>query len=185
MPVKARMHLKIWLTRADGDAVDKEGQELVGQGRIELLRRMADDGCDTCVMEVSSLGLKAGRVAGLAFAVGIFTNFSPDHIGPGEHADLAEYLHWKAALFPHCAAGVFNNDDAWVGKIRQGAPCRAVTYGIDSPADLRADAVDRNAPRRDHLLCLAARSDAALRKHLLQSCIFSHSSKPFSVSLNL
>ena len=52
-------------------------------------------------------------------------------------------------------------------------------------ADLRADAVDRNAPRRDHLLCLAARSDAALRKHLLQSCIFSHSSKPFSVSLNL
>lgn len=105
-----------------------------------LLRRMADDGCDTCIMEVSSLGLKAGRVAGLAFAVGIFTNFSPDHIGPGEHADLAEYLHWKAALFQHCAAGVFNNDDAWVGKIRQGAPCRAVTYGIDRPADLRADA---------------------------------------------
>ena len=70
----------------------------------------------------------------------MFTNLSPDHIGPGEHADLAEYLHWKAALFPHCAAGVFNNDDAWVGKIRQGAPCRAVTYGIDRPADLRADA---------------------------------------------
>ena len=44
MPVKARMHLKIWLTRADGDAVDKEGQELVGQGRIELLRRMAELG---------------------------------------------------------------------------------------------------------------------------------------------
>ena len=105
-----------------------------------LLRRMADDGCDTCIMEVSSLGMKADRVAGLAFAVGIFTNFSPDHIGPGEHADLAEYLHWKAALFQHCAAGVFNNDDAWVGKIRQGVPCRAVTYGIDHPADLRADA---------------------------------------------
>ena len=81
---------------------------------------MADDSCDTCIMEVSSLGLKAGRVAGLAFAVGIFTNFSPDHIGPGEHADLAEYLHWKAALFPHCAAGVFNNDDAWVGENSAG-----------------------------------------------------------------
>ncbi len=41
MPVKARMHLKIWLTRADGHADDdKEGQEMVGQGLIELLRRM-------------------------------------------------------------------------------------------------------------------------------------------------
>lgn len=44
MPVKARMHLKIWLTRADGDAADKECPEMVGQGRIELLRRMAELG---------------------------------------------------------------------------------------------------------------------------------------------
>lgn len=44
MPVKARMHLKIWLTRADGDADGREGPEMVGQGRIELLRRTAELG---------------------------------------------------------------------------------------------------------------------------------------------
>ena len=105
-----------------------------------LLRRMADDGCDTCVMEVSSLGLKFDRTAEIEFAVGVFTNLSPDHIGPDEHADFAEYLFWKRALFRRCRVGVFNNDDPHVGKIRQGVSCRAVTYGIDHPADVRADA---------------------------------------------
>ena len=104
-----------------------------------LLRRMADDGCDACVMEVSSLGMKFDRAAGIEFDVGVFTNLSPDHIGPGEHADFAEYLHWKAALFQQCRAGVFNIDDPWVGKIMDGVPCRAVTYGTTPGADVRAD----------------------------------------------
>uniref|UniRef100_UPI00402995C5 Mur ligase family protein n=1 Tax=Gemmiger formicilis TaxID=745368 RepID=UPI00402995C5 len=105
-----------------------------------LLRRMADDGCDTCVMEVSSLGLKFDRAAEIEFAVGVFTNLSPDHIGPDEHADFAEYLFWKRALFRRCRVGIFNNDDPHVGKIMQGLSCRAVTYGIGCPADVRADA---------------------------------------------
>lgn len=106
----------------------------------QLLRRMVDDGCDACVMEVSSLGMRADRVAGIEFDIGVFTNLSPDHIGPGEHADFAEYLAWKRALFAQCRAGVFNMDDPWVGKIRQGVPCRAVTYGLQQPADVRAGA---------------------------------------------
>ena len=44
MPVNARMHLKIWLTRADGKNSGTAGQELLGQGRVELLRRMAELG---------------------------------------------------------------------------------------------------------------------------------------------
>ena len=39
-----------------------------------ILRNMADDGCDACVMEVSSLGLKMDRVGGIEFDVGVFTN---------------------------------------------------------------------------------------------------------------
>ena len=86
-----------------------------------LLRRMADDGCDTCVMEVSSLGLKFDRAAEIEFAVGVFTNLSPDHIGPDEHADFAEYLFWKRALFRRCRVGVFNNDDPHVGENYAGS----------------------------------------------------------------
>lgn len=36
-------------------------------------------------MEVSSQGLKHYRVEGITFAIGIYTNLSMDHIGPGEH----------------------------------------------------------------------------------------------------
>ena len=106
----------------------------------KTFREFLDAGCDTALMEVSSQGLMMDRVAGIHYDIGVFTNLSPDHIGPDEHADFAEYLFWKRALFRRCRVGVFNNDDPHVGKIMQGLPCRAVTYGIGCPADVRADA---------------------------------------------
>ena len=44
-------------------------------------RKMADAGCDCCVMEVSSQGLMMHRTAGFLFEIGIFTNIEPDQIG--------------------------------------------------------------------------------------------------------
>ena len=46
----------------------------------ELLRRMADAGCTHVVMEVSSHALYLDRVAGIHFAVGVFTNLTQDHL---------------------------------------------------------------------------------------------------------
>ena len=69
------------------------------------LRRMADAGCDYCVMEASSIGLKDLRVYGFPFTVGVFTNFSEDHIGGVEHKDMQEYLESKAKLFSLCGGG--------------------------------------------------------------------------------
>ena len=100
-----------------------------------ILRDMADDGCDACVMEVSSLGLKMDRVGGIAFDVGVFTNLSPDHIGPGEHASYAEYRAWKSVLFRRCKVGVVNADDRETPAILEGHSCRVVRYGIAAPAD--------------------------------------------------
>ena len=105
-----------------------------------LLRRMADDGCDACVMEVSSLGLKMDRVRGIHYDLGIFTNLSPDHIGPGEHASFAEYRAWKSVLFRRCTVGVVNADDSQTPELLRLHTCRVVTYGIDQPADWRAAA---------------------------------------------
>ncbi len=98
----------------------------------KLLRRLREAGCDTCVMEVSSQGLKMDRVAGLWYTVAVFTNLSPDHIGPGEHASFAEYRYWKAQLFRQCGVGVVNADDANAPALLAGAACEAVRYGIDA-----------------------------------------------------
>lgn len=111
-----------------------------------ILRDMADDGCDACVMEVSSLGLKMDRVGGIEFDVGVFTNLSPDHIGPGEHASYAEYRAWKSVLFRRCKVGVVNADDRETPAILEGHSCRVVRYGITAPADWLA--LPRFTPRR-------------------------------------
>src|SRR5699024_12679032 len=61
----------------------------------KIFRTFVDAGCDTVVMEVSSQGLMMDRVGGIHYDVGVFTNLSPDHIGPGEHASFEEYRRWK------------------------------------------------------------------------------------------
>ena len=61
-----------------------------------LMSEMVKAGCDYMVMEVSSQGLMMNRVDGFDFDYGVFTNLSPDHIGPNEHKDLDEYLYYKS-----------------------------------------------------------------------------------------
>ena len=45
-----------------------------------LFRKMVDAGCEYCVMEVSSQALAQGRVNGIHFLVGAFTNLTQDHL---------------------------------------------------------------------------------------------------------
>ena len=104
------------------------------------LRQMADAGCSHVVMEASSQAMKLRRLHGLTFAAGVFLNLSPDHIGPGEHADLDEYRACKAALFRQCRLAVGCLDDpAWPAMAAQapaGAP--VLTFGFAPGADVRA-----------------------------------------------
>ena len=79
-----------------------------------LLSQMKALGCTHVVMEVSSQALMCGRVYGLRFDVGIFTNLYPDHIGPGEHSSIDEYAHWKSTLFQMVKVAVLNmGADRW------------------------------------------------------------------------
>lgn len=103
---------------------------------------MLDEGCDTCVMEVSSQALKLDRTYGITFDYGVFTNMSPDHIGENEHADYAEYVYCKSLLFKQCRHGVFNIDDKEAQSMMKGAACDVHTFGFDKSADLYVDNLD-------------------------------------------
>jgi UDP-N-acetylmuramoyl-L-alanyl-D-glutamate--2,6-diaminopimelate ligase len=85
-----------------------------------LLAVAAERGVETVVMEVSSHALALGRVEGVRFAVGGFTNFGVDHLD--FHADLAEYFAAKARLFDgRCAVEIVNVDDpAGVKLVTEG-----------------------------------------------------------------
>ena len=104
----------------------------------ETFRKMVDAGCKCVVMEVSSQGLMLHRVGGFVFDYGIFTNLEPDHIGPNEHKDLADYIHCKSLLFQQCKHGVFNADDSHLQEILEGHTCEVETYGFSENADLKA-----------------------------------------------
>jgi UDP-N-acetylmuramoyl-L-alanyl-D-glutamate--2,6-diaminopimelate ligase len=73
-------------------------------------------GVTAAVMEVSSHALTYGRVGGVQFDVGGFTNFGQDHLD--FHADLADYFAAKARLFDgRCRREVLNLDDEAVRSL--------------------------------------------------------------------
>lgn len=81
-----------------------------------LFSQMRDAGCGVCVMEVSSHALEQGRVAGLTFEVGCFTNLSQDHLD--FHGTMEGYFAAKQKLFAHCRKAVVNFDDEWGQRLQ-------------------------------------------------------------------
>ena len=111
-------------------------------GSIELQRtfkEMAKEKVDYVVMEVSSQSLKLNRVLGTYFDIGVFTNFSGDHISEKEHSDMADYFKSKEKLFSMCKKAYVNSDDFKSSiLIKDNPKCEFKTYGIDNTCDLLA-----------------------------------------------
>lgn len=106
----------------------------------ELLEMMAKKQFDSCVMEVSSTGMKFDRVYGLRYDIGCFTNLYEDHIGGDEHADMEEYLNCKLALFNQSRTAVINRDCDVADRVIEYASgrCPVYTYGMSPDCDCRA-----------------------------------------------
>ncbi len=62
-----------------------------------LLAQMRDHGAEAVAAEVSSHALVQGRVRGVRFDVGVFTNLTRDHLD--FHSDLEDYFSAKRRLF--------------------------------------------------------------------------------------
>mgnify|MGYP002626434626 CR=1 FL=1 len=99
---------------------------------------MVKQGVEVCVMEVSSQSLKYDRVYGCEFDIGVFTNFSEDHISPKEHPNMEDYFESKTKLFDMCKIAYINTDDIYGCKLAKMHKCETKTYGIDNAADLLA-----------------------------------------------
>lgn len=105
----------------------------------EIFSKMVEQKVDTVVMEVSSQALKLHRVDGSEFDIGVFTNFSKDHISEKEHPDMEDYYNSKVKLFEMCKTGYINADDYKVSRLKAlNTQCDIKTYGIDNAADVLA-----------------------------------------------
>jgi UDP-N-acetylmuramoyl-L-alanyl-D-glutamate--2,6-diaminopimelate ligase len=129
--------------RIDGDDVPSSLTTPEAPAVQALLAAMVERGVDSCVMEVSSHALSLGRVDGVHFAVGAFTNLSRDHLD--FHPTMADYFEAKARLFdpdsPVCAdtAVICVDDDA--GRAMADRAANPITVSVTGPADWAVDAV--------------------------------------------
>ena len=102
----------------------------------KYLREMVNQNIEYAVMEVSSQALKVGRVEGMTFDYGIFTNLTEDHIGEGEHENMEDYIHSKSLLFQICKHGILNIDDSNYQNMIKNSICDVYTYGKNKDANL-------------------------------------------------
>lgn len=104
----------------------------------KAMRDMINAGCGAMIIEASSIGLKHSRLAGITFDVGVFTNFSNDHIGGVEHKDMEEYLFCKSLLFRQVRNAAANCDDPVWREVTKDYEGEVSTFGFSEQAQLRA-----------------------------------------------
>lgn len=95
----------------------------------ELFSEMVKEGCEYCVMEVSSQALAQERTAGLHFEAGIFTNLTQDHLD--YHGTFENYAEAKSKLFTDSSVCVLNLDDEHSMSMMRNSDGRMVTYSAN------------------------------------------------------
>ena len=108
-----------------------------------MMRRMVDEGCDYCFMEVSSHAAAQYRIRGLHFEGALFTNLTHDHLD--YHGTYKEYIRAKKSFFdmlPPEAWAVVNIDDRNGEVMVQNCRARVLRLSLRSMADYRTKLVE-------------------------------------------
>lgn len=115
---------------------------------FELLKRMADEGCDYVVMEVSSQGLSQYRLGNVFFESAVFTNLTQDHLDV--HGTMENYYQAKKLLFFRCKNAVVNIDDEYGRRLFEEIDCNKASFSVgNEKADYFADGVKLHAGGSD------------------------------------
>ena len=103
----------------------------------KILFDMFESGVRTVVMEVSAHAIYFQKVYGIKFYCAVFTNFSQDHLD--FFSDMENYKQAKLNFFKNnFSRYIITNSDDEVGREIAIKFDKAITYGIDNPADVFA-----------------------------------------------
>lgn len=123
-----------------GESVASTAGSLTTPGPIDLqatLASLISRGVTHVVMETSSHSLDQGRLDGVSFDAGVYTNFTRDHLD--YHGSMDAYLASKLRLSDLLRPGgieVVNLDEEAWHILPPRTP--RVTFGLDPAADVRA-----------------------------------------------
>ncbi|MET0637048.1 MAG: UDP-N-acetylmuramoyl-L-alanyl-D-glutamate--2,6-diaminopimelate ligase [Chitinophagaceae bacterium] len=110
-----------------------------------LLRQMHDEGCSHVFMEVSSHAIHQGRIAGLSFSGGLFSNITHDHLD--YHKTFDEYIRVKKMFFdalPSTAFAISNADDKRGTVMLQNTNAKRYLYSLRTLADFKGRIVENS-----------------------------------------
>ena len=116
----------------------------------KILQKLKKKKINTVILEASSHGLKQHRLDGLLFDIGIFTNFSRDHID--YHRSYKNYFNSKMILFKRLmkkkSTLIFNSNSKYSSKIKSIVKSRKLNSIIlgDGNSNLR---LIKNIPLKD------------------------------------
>jgi len=105
-----------------------------------ILQRFVEQKAEAIAMEVSSHSIAQGRVSGIEFEMGLFTNLSQDHLD--YHGDMKTYAAVKRQFLSNLSTKqvIINADDAhgqqWIAELADHKPVYA--YGTEIANDLPA-----------------------------------------------
>lgn len=105
----------------------------------ELLIKMVEAKCTHCFMEVSSHAVDQGRIEGLDFVGGVFTNITHDHLD--YHHTFESYIKAKKGFFDGLSSEAFalvNVDDKRGMVMLQNTKAAKRTFGLKKMADFKA-----------------------------------------------
>ena len=108
-----------------------------------LLNQMIDKGCKYCFMEVSSHAIHQGRVDGLHFSGGVFTNITRDHLD--YHHTFSNYLNVKKSFLDSLSKHAFaliNKDDKYALKMLEGTKAKKMTYSLKSLSNYKCKVLE-------------------------------------------
>lgn len=109
----------------------------------ELFAQMVEEKCDFCFMEVSSHAIHQGRINGIDFTGGVFTNITHDHLD--YHKTFKEYIDVKKKFFDGLSSDAFvitNLDDKNGMVMMQNTKAEVLTLAIKGDADFKAKIIE-------------------------------------------
>ncbi len=101
-----------------------------------ILAKMYDDGVKIVVMEVSAHAIQLEKLNDVAFEIGVFTNFSQDHLDFFENMD--NYRRVKKSFFDKRCRYIVSNSDDELGLEIVRDNRGTLSYGIENPSDVFA-----------------------------------------------
>jgi UDP-N-acetylmuramoyl-L-alanyl-D-glutamate--2,6-diaminopimelate ligase len=115
------------LTTPEAPTLQRELADAVAQGRTAV------------AMEVSSIALDQHRADAIAFAIGVWTNLSQDHLD--YHGTMEAYFEAKARLFSadRTAKAVVNADDPFGRRLLERLAIPASCFSADDAKDLHVE----------------------------------------------